>query len=323
MNPIPGVLRAVDEFQRNHRPVAFGFAVNKKYGDDRGGYLAALITYYGFLSIFPLLLAFFTVVAYTLPPHSHTVKVLSDHLGSYPIIGPSITQLSGDSLHGSVLALVVGLLGLIWGAQGLAQTLQFSMNEVWSVPGKDRPGFVPRMVKGLEWYATFGIGFVASTFVSSLGSVLNWGPAGPFLAALPALVINIGLFVVSFRMLTPKDVGLRRLLAGAAFAGLIWTVLTTVGLGLLKQMSHANALYGSFSITLGLLAFLYLAARITLYAAEANVVAAKHLWPRSLQNPPLVEADKRQLEDMAQREERVDDQVVQVDFEVEADNPKP
>ncbi|MGI8750809.1 MAG: YihY/virulence factor BrkB family protein [Acidimicrobiales bacterium] len=323
MNPLPKVLDALDEFQRKHRPVAFGFAVNKKYGDDRGGYLAALITYYGFLSIFPLLLAFFTVVAYTVPPHSHTVKVLNDHLQSYPIIGPFITQLSGSSLHGSAVALIVGVLGLIWGAQGLAQTLLFSMDEVWSTPGKDRPGFVPRLVKGLKWYATFGIGFVAGTFVSSLGSVLNWGPAGPLLAALPALVINVGLFVVSFRVLSPKAATLRQLVPGAVFAGVIWTVLTTVGLGLLKQLAHANALYGSIGGILGLLAFLYLAARITLYAAEANVVAAKHLWPRSLQNPPLVEADKRQLEEMAQREERVDDQVVQVNFEVEADSPKP
>ena len=323
MNPLPRVLDSIDQFQRSHRPAAFAFAVNKKYGDDRGGYLAALITYYGFLSIFPLLLAFFTVVAYTLPPHGDTVKSLTRHLGSYPIIGMAITNLAQNSLHGSVVALIVGLLGLVWGAQGLAQTLQFSMQEVWSIPGKDRPGFVPRLVKGFEWYATFGIGFLTSTFVSSLGSVLNWGPAGPFLAALPALVINVGLFVVSFRVLSPKDVTARQLLPGATFAGFIWTVLTTVGISLLKQMSHANALYGSFAGTLGLLAFLYLAARITLYAAEANVVAAKHLWPRSLRNPPLVEADKRQLEEMAQREERVDDQVVQVDFEVGADTPKP
>ncbi|MDQ6839860.1 MAG: YihY/virulence factor BrkB family protein [Actinomycetota bacterium] len=323
MNPVPGVLASLDEFQRSHRPVAFGFAVNKKYGDDRGGYLAALITYYGFLSIFPLLLAFFTIVAYTLPPHGHTVATLTRHLGSYPIIGQSITDLSKNSLHGSILALVVGILGLAWGGQGLAQTLQFSMNEVWSVPGKDRPGFVPRLIKGLQWYATFGIGFVASTFVNSLGSVLSWGPAGPILAALPALVINVGLFVVSFRVLTPKEITVRQLLPGAAFAGLIWTALTTVGISLLKQMSSANALYGSFGVTLGLLAFLYLAARITLYAAEANVVTVKHLWPRSLRNPPLVEADKRQLQEMAQREERVDDQVVQVEFEVGADTPKP
>ncbi|MDQ6783557.1 MAG: YihY/virulence factor BrkB family protein [Actinomycetota bacterium] len=323
MNPIPGVLVKLDELQRTHRAVAFGFAVNKKYGDDRGGYLAALITYYGFLSIFPLLLAFFTIVAYTLPPNGATIRSLNDHLGSYPIIGQSITELSKHSLHGSVLALVVGFLGLIWGGKGLAQTLQFSMNEVWSVPGKDRPGFAPRLLKGLEWYATFGIGFVASTFVSSLGSVLNWGPAGPFLASLPALVINVGLFVVSFRVLSPKDVTVRQLLPGAAFAGLIWTVLTTVGIGLLKQMSSSNALYGTFGVTLGLLGFLYLAARITLYAAEANVVAAKHLWPRSLRNPPLVEADKRQLEAMAQREERVEDQVVQVEFEAGSDAAKP
>jgi uncharacterized BrkB/YihY/UPF0761 family membrane protein len=106
------------------------------------------------------------------------------------------------------------------------------------------------------------------------------------------------------------------------FAGFIWTVLTTVGINLLRQMSHANALYGSFAATLGLLAFLYLAARLTLYAAEANVVAAKRLWPRSLRNPPLVEADKRQLEELAQREERVDDQVVAVEFEAGADSPK-
>ncbi|MDQ2728619.1 MAG: YihY/virulence factor BrkB family protein [Actinomycetota bacterium] len=303
--------------------MAFGFAVNKKYGDDRGGYLAALITYYGFLSIFPLLLAFFTIVAYTLPPHSSIIKTLNDHLGSYPIIGSFITSLSRSSLHGSVLALVVGVLGLVWGAQGLAQTLQFAMNEVWSVPGRDRPGLVPRLVIGLKWYATFGLGFVAATFVNSLGSVLDWGPAGPYLAALPALAINIGLFVVSFRVLSPKTASTRQLLPGAVFAGLIWTVLTTVGIGLLQQLSHANALYGSFGITLGLLAFLYAAARITLYAAEANVVGAKHLWPRSLQNPPLVDADKRQLEEMAQREERVDDQVVQVDFEVGADGPTP
>jgi YihY family inner membrane protein len=322
MSPLPDILTRLDDFQQNHRPVAFGFAVNKKYGDDRGGYLAALITYYGFLSIFPLLLAFFTVVAYTLSPHSHTVTVLSNHLGSYPIIGPSIASLSHSSLHGSVVALVVGVLGLIWGAQGLAQTLQHSMYEVWNVPGRERPGFLPRLIKGLEWYATFGIGFVASTFVNSLGSVLNWGPAGPYLAALPALVINIALFIVSFRVLSPKAVTVRQLAPGAVFAGFIWTVLTTVGINLLRQMSHANALYGSFAATLGLLAFLYLAARLALYAAEANVVAAKHLWPRSLRNPPLIEADKRQLEELAQREERVHDQVVAVEFEAGADSPK-
>ncbi len=321
MNPVPGVLEAVDRYQRHHRPVAFVFAVNKKYGDDRGGYLAALITYYGFLSIFPLILAFFTIVAFTIPPDSSTLATLKTHLGSYPILGQYIADFSQNKAHGSLLALIVGFLGLVWGSQGLAQTLLFSMHEVWSVPGKDRPGFVPRLLKGLEWNVTFGIGFLASTFVSSLGRLFDWGPAGPALAALPALAINVVLFVISFRVLSPKEATLRQLLPGAAFAGLIWTALTTIGLGLLNSLSHGNALYGTFGVTLGLLAFLYLAARITLYGAEANVVATKHLWPRSLRNPPLVDADKRQLEAMAQREERVQDESVHVEFEAPVSGP--
>jgi hypothetical protein len=79
-------------------------------------------------------------------------------------------------------------------------------------------------------------------------------------------------------------------------------------------MAHGNALYGTFGATLGLLAFLYLAARITLYAAEANVVALRHLWPRALRDRPQTDADVRQLEGMARKEERTKEQIVSVDF---------
>lgn len=313
-NPLPGILDAVDRFQQSHRPLAFCFAVNQKYSDDRGGYLAALITYYGFLSLFPLMLAFFTIVAYTLPPHSSLVQTLERHLGSYPIIGESIVSLANNHLGGSALALAVGLLGLIWGGQGLAQTLQFAMAEVWNVPNRDRPGFLPRLVTGLKWYATFGIGFVAATFVSSLGSVFDWGPAGPVLSSLAALVVNVTLFSLSFMILSPADMPWRVVLPGAAFSGLVWTILTGVGIGLLRSMSHSNALYGTFATTLGLLAFLYVAARLALYGAEANVVAHRRLWPRAMRARPQTAADVAQLKGMARREERVDEQVVSVEF---------
>jgi YihY family inner membrane protein len=315
VNAISRALNAVDRFQRAHRPLAFGVAVNQKYGDDRGGYLAALITYYGFLSIFPLMLAFFTIVAYTLPPSSSAVRTLEHHLGSYPILGPSIQQLSTHHLNGSVPALVIGLVGLVWGGQGLAQTLQYAMAEVYNVPNRDRPGFLPRLLIGLRWYATFGVGFLAATFVSSLGTIFDWGSAGPLLASLAALALNVALFSASFMMLAPDSTPWRSVLPGASFAGMVWTVLTGVGIGLLQSLSSGKSeLYGSFSITLGLLAFLYLAARITLYAAEANVVHARALWPRALRNVPQTDADVRQLEGMARREERVKKQVVSVDF---------
>jgi hypothetical protein len=64
---------------------------------------------------------------------------------------------------------------------------------------------------------------------------------------------------------------------------------------------------------LGLLALLYLAARITIYAVEASAVRAQHLWPRSLTNNELSEADRKQLSNIAKREERLAGEKVSVD----------
>jgi YihY family inner membrane protein len=314
LSALSDVLGRVDAFQRGHRATAFGYAVVKKYGDDRGGYLAALIAYYGFLSIFPLLLAFFTVAAWALAGHGGTLHTLEVHLGSYPIIGQAVTSLAKHTLSGSILALVVGVIGLVFGAQGLAQSLMYAMDEIWNVPVTDRPGYLPRLLRGLGWYAAFGVGAVASTFLNSLGSVFDWGPLGPVLAALPALVVNVALFTMSFRVLSPKAVPVRTLLPGAAFGGLVWTILNGVGVGLTHRLTNVNPLYGSFAGVLGLIAFIYLTARLTLYAAEANAVRANHLWPRSLVKAAPSAADRRQVVDLAKREARRDDASVTVEF---------
>jgi YihY family inner membrane protein len=303
----------LDAFQRRFKVTAFLFAVNKKFGDDRGGYLSALVTYYAFLSIFPLLLAAFTVMAYVLSGDQETIRTIEKHVGSYPIIGPAATELEGKHLQGSPVAIAAGVIGLVWGAMGLAQVAQHTMSQVWNVPQRDQLRFGPRLLRGLAWYCVFGLGIVASTFVSSLGAVLKWA-GGPTLSSLLALLVNVGLFVVSFRILSPPLASLRDLLPGAIFGGAVWTLLTGVGIGLAHKLAHSNSLYGSFAPILALLAFLYLAARLTLYGIEANVVKAEHLWPRSLTNKDLTAADRTQLEGLAKREERVEQQTVEVEF---------
>jgi YihY family inner membrane protein len=303
----------LDELQKRHAVIAFVWAVQKKFSEDSGGYLAALITYYGFLSIFPLLLASFTIVAYLLAGDASAVKSLESHIGDYPIIGPAARQLEGKHLQGSPLALTVGVLFLIWGAMGLANAAQFTMQQAWNVPASIRPGFLPRLYRGLAWYTVVGVGIVATTFVTSLGSILKWS-GGPSLSTLLAFLLNIVVFTVSFRIVSPPGVTFRRLLPGAVVAGWAWSFLTGVGVGLAHKLAHSNELYGSFSTVLALLAFLYLTARVTIYSIEANVVKAQRLWPRSLGPNNLQPADRKQLVNLARREERVREQVVTVDF---------
>jgi inner membrane protein YhjD len=309
-------VRKLDRFQQRHRFAAFVFAVIKKFGDDRGGALAALVTYYGFLSLFPLLLVFFTIMSYVLPHYPATQHRLeTSALSQFPVIGPQLLQNTNHPLHGSVLALVAGLIGLLWGALGVSQILQHTFQEVWNVPGKNRPGFVTRLLRSLSLFGLLGVGIVATTTVTSMGTALDWGPFGSVLAAVPAYVVNFGLFFLVFRILSPKDVGNRDLLPGVIFASVGWQVLQTIGVNLVShQLRHASQVYGVFGLVLALVSFLYLAAQLTVYAAEINVVKARHLWPRSIVQPPLTGPDKQALREIAGREERRPEEEITVGF---------
>ncbi len=308
-----GILEWIDARQRKWRITSFGWAVQKKYSDDRGGNLAALVTYYGFLSIFPLLLAAFTVVAYVLHGDKSAAASIRAHIGSYPIIDQVAPGLSKGTLHGSPWALVVGLLGLIWGSQGLAQTAQFTMDEAWNVPNRSRPGFLARTRRSFGWYALFGAGVLVPTFVTSLGQALHWA-GGDVLSTLASLVVDIAIFVLSFWILSPPGVAVRKLLPGAVGAGVVWAILTGVGVNLTTHLAHSNPMYGSFATVLGLLALIYLNARITIYCVELNVVLAQRLWPRSLTEHDLTPADVKQLEALAVKEERIEPERVDVEI---------
>src|SRR5207248_3344320 len=116
------LVRPVDLAQQKMPFIGFPYAVMKKFGDDKAGMLTALIAYYGFLSLFPLLLVLFTVlglVAGNDPSIEH--KVTHSALSQFPIIGNQL----GSNIHAlnksGPVALIIGLAGLLWGAQGVSQ----------------------------------------------------------------------------------------------------------------------------------------------------------------------------------------------------------
>jgi YihY family inner membrane protein len=315
-NPVERVLRAADAFQQRHTVPAFVVGVIKKYGDDRGSMLAALFAYYGFLALFPLLLLLTTILGLLLR-HDETLQnlILDSTLGEFPIIGKQLGP-NIHSLQARGAGFVFGSIGLLYGSLGLAQTGQHAMAQVWNVPGVVRPGFLPRLGRSLVMLVVLGLAALITTGGSIAGTFDGPGIVVQSAALALSAISNVVLFVLAFRVLTPRSIPGRQLLLGGVLAGLGWSVLQAAGGYLVNhQLRHAGELYGLFGIVLGFLSFLSLGGAVTLYAAEANVVLARRLWPRSILQPPLTAGDRQVLTDIAEQEERRPEQEVDVTFD--------
>src|SRR5437667_12174799 len=137
---IQRTLRKIDDFQQRRRWLAFPFAVFKKFGDDEAGNLAALIAYYGFFSLFPLLLVLVTTLGFVLSGHPDMQdRILHSTLAQFPVIGD---QIQTHRLDANGIGLAVGLVGLGWGGLGAIQAAENAMNTVWAVPKEQRPNFL-------------------------------------------------------------------------------------------------------------------------------------------------------------------------------------
>jgi len=278
--------RAADAFQQRQPVLAFPVAVWKKFNDDQAGNLAALIAYYGFTAIFPLLLVLATVLNIVLKNDPALQKTLTDSaLAQYPVIGQQIkTQLG--SIPGTGLPLIIGVIFLLFGARGVANAMQNALCEVWGIPRESRPGFPMSQVWSLALLLTVAIGFIVTTFLSGLaggaGHLLT-GVGSTIGAVLISLVLNVGMFWLGFRLATARMVRWRDLLVGALIAAVIWQILQVAGGYVVSHQLHrANELYGTFGVVLGLVAWLYLQAEATVWAAEVDTVLARRMWPVSM-----------------------------------------
>jgi YihY family inner membrane protein len=304
MQRVQGLLRSVDRVQQRSRWLGFPLAVMGKFRDDHGGALTTVIAYNAFFALFPLLLVVVTVLGFLLGRDSgFQQRLLDSAVAEVPIIGDQV-QDNIHGLRGSGVALVIGLVAFAWGARGLTQVAQHAMAEIWNIPGRQRPRFWARQVRGLLLLVVFAVGLAATSLLTWLGSYGGKAVAVALANLVSAAAVNVGLFLLAFRVLTPQQIPTRQLLAGAVVAGVAWQALQAVGGFLVGHyLRHTSQVYGVFAIVLGLLFWLYLGARLTLYAAEVNVVAARRLWPRSLLQPPFANADQPAPVDLANQQQ--------------------
>jgi membrane protein len=308
-----GPIRTFDRYQQGRKGWAIPMAVIKKFGDDQAGNLAALVAYYAFFSIFPLLLVFTTILGFVLQGDTDLYnKVTNGVLAQLPVIG---SQLHTHALSGKVTALVIGLLTSLWAGLGVTQAAQNALDKVWAVPFKDRPNFLHSRLRGLLLLMCLGVMFVASAVATALVTTVLSGPLVKIGGYAITVAVNFSLYMLAFRFLTSASVPTRSLWLGAGVGALFLTVMQLVGTIYVNNViKHASNAYGTFATVIGLLVWLHLIAQLTLYAAELNVVVMRRLWPRTLLGPPDEPADQKTLRALAKVEERHDTEQVDVHF---------
>lgn len=317
MNPIERSIRKIDRVQQNSKQLGFVFGIIKKFGDDQGGSLAGLITFFGFTSMFPLLLLVVTIFGFFAGSNSSvTHSFLHSAVAQFPVFGGQL-QNNIHALHDkSPLALTTGIVGLILGSQGASQSSQYAMSQVWNIPMTQRPNYFSRLKRTGLLFLALGIFFLLGATFSTISSSISGSLIVRLLALLLSLVINLALYLSAFRILTPAQVPFKSLIWGSVIGGIAWTVLQLLGGYLIShELKHASQVYGFFAVVLGLLSWIYLGARILIYSAEINVVLTRRLWPRSIVQPPLTEADKAVLVALGKAEDRRDGEEISVSFD--------
>jgi membrane protein len=317
---------SLDAYQRRHRWLGFPLAVAYKFGDDQGPYLTALITYYGFLSLFPLLLLLTTILGFVLEGDpALQAKLVDSTLAELPIIGSQLRE-NVHSLKGSGVGLGVGVVGTLYGCLGAAGATQNAFNRVWAVPRNERPNPIAQRLRSLLLLVVLGAGVLVTTGLSGLTT--SSGEFGATvdtwlgIAAIPlATLANIALFMVAFRVLTVSEVPTRQLRLGAVVAGIGWQVVQVLGTYFVGHaLRGAPETYGVFGLVLGLIAWIYLLALVIVVAAEINVVSQRGLWPRALLTPftdrvRLTPADEAVYTAYAESERHKGFEVVDVGFD--------
>jgi YihY family inner membrane protein len=295
------VARRVDALQERRTWLAFPIAVMRKFGDDRGSSLAALISYYTFFSLFPLLVVLATVIGFFIRSRpDRQAALIHSALAQFPVVGANIEG-NVHALNGNLLTLALGIAGCLWAGAAVSDALRTALDDIRDVPRHHRAPLWRGRMLGLAWLLVFVIGVLGTGTLLSIAASYGAAPRGG--AFVLAIVIDILVIATAFHLLPSDRPAWRGLLPGAILAGILWALLQTAGSWIVtRQIQGASDVYGFFALVIGLLSWVYLTAEAILIGAETNVVLQRRLWPRSLVPPPPTRADIASVEEQAREE---------------------
>jgi YihY family inner membrane protein len=289
-----GIMQRLDRAQKDRVGLAVAIATVKKFSEDQSANLAAMIAFWAFFSVFPLFLVLVTLLAIFLPA-SDKDSVLGHVAQLFPLLDPK----SVKGLSGAWWTVVLGLGTALWSGLGVVRTAQFAFNSVWGVARGEQPALVKQVLRSLLVLGTVGLALVLTTLLSGLvassASGVNLGVLGRLGGYVLSAALDVGIFVLAFRILTERDVTTRDVMPGAILSGIAFFVLQQLStLIISRYLKNAQSTYGHFATVITILWWFYLQSMITMLGAQLNVVLKQHDYPRSLtEKASPTEADKR------------------------------
>lgn len=296
------LIGSVDAFQQRHHWLGFPYAVQKKYSEDEAGNQAALVTYYGFLSLFPLLVVALSLTQLSLLRSAHLKsKLIAALNNNLPLVSSQLQ----NNVHASQkagLAFAVSLLLTFYGARGVASALQNAMNHIWQIP-KFKRGGLGANVKSIGIIILLGVGFLLSGALSSYATAPRSDLGLKIVAVILSSLVSFGVILFIFRLSVAVKHPLKEFFVGSIVAAVGFQIVQGIGGFLIThEVKKLSSFYGTFAIILAILFWIYLLARIMLYATEIDTVRGLKLWPRSLTSKPVTPADQKVLKMYAGRE---------------------
>lgn len=270
----------VMEFRRRYRPVDVLVETLDGFRRHRTGRAAALLAHYGFLSVFPLMLVFATVVGFVLQNRPDLQEdVVDSALANLPIIGQQL-GIDPSGLRGSGLALVFGVLVALWAGLKAFVAAQQAMDDAWDVPLVDRMNLVQVRLRALAMVVVIGVAQVSATFGTSLVGRADVAVIHRVLVVFGAIAVNTTVLAISYKVLTTKVLQWRtQVWPGAIPAGIVLAGLQLFGTVVVaRAIANAAPVYGTFATVIALLTWMSLHALVALAGMEFNA-ALQRLRP--------------------------------------------
>jgi len=310
----PRLVDRIDRLQRSQPVFGFPWAVIKRYIEDRGNWLGALISYYGFFSLYPLLVAFTTIATWLLADRPKALqRILSAVWSKVPFASDELATVVSEQvkdMSGQGWIALVSLLVSLWGAIGVVRVLQDAVNTMWCVPRYLRPHYVGKVARGALMLTLLGAGVIGSAVVAGVTIAVDLPVLATVGAAIGNIVLNAAVTLAIYRLVLGRSVPVSELWPGAVIMGVgTWGLTLIGGLYVQRVIARMTSVFGPFASTIGLLAYVSLLIQIFVFATEVNVVRSKRLWPRAL-TEDLGEPDLRAIEFSMAREALFDPDIV-------------